>query len=127
MVEGEVEGLVVRDGRLEAVALVNGSVVPQEAVVISTRLTARSHLLESVGVAPTVAQVDGHTAGSFIAADPDGRTDVPGVWVAGNLTDLSAQVMTAAASGLRAAAAINADLVEEDVEAAVAERRKSSA
>ena len=30
--------------------------------------------------------------GEYVPADPTGRTDVPGVWVAGNVTDLTAQV-----------------------------------
>ena len=36
--------------------------------------------------------------GSYTAADPAGRTAVPGVWVAGNATDLSAQVSAASAA-----------------------------
>jgi len=36
------------------------------------------------------------------------------VWAAGNLTDPQAQVITAAAAGLTAAAAINYDLVLEE-------------
>ena len=46
-------------------------------------------------------------------------TDVPGVWVAGNVTDLSAQVVSAAAGGVVAAAAINADLIAEETRQAV--------
>jgi hypothetical protein len=42
------------------------------------------------------------------------------VWVAGNSTDLSAQVGAAAAGGARAAAHHNADLVAEDTDRAVA-------
>jgi thioredoxin reductase len=127
VVEGEVERLVVRDGRLAAVALVDGTLVPQEAVVVATKLTVQSPLLESLGIEASVQEADGHVVGSVVDADPDGFTGVPGVWVAGNVADLSAQVISAAAGGLRAAAAINADLVDEDVELAVAERRQSSA
>jgi thioredoxin reductase len=58
-----------------------------------------------------------------IPADAIGRTDVPGVWVAGNVTDLSAQVGAAAAAGAMAGAQINADLVEEETERAMAARR----
>jgi len=36
---------------------------------------------------------------------------VPGVWAAGNVTDLSAQVGSAAAAGATAGAQINYDLV----------------
>ena len=52
-----------------------------------------------------------------------GRTVVPGVWVAGNVTDLVAQVGAAAAGGATAAAHLNADLVAEDTARAVAEYR----
>ena len=43
-----------------------------------------------------------------------GATAVPGVWVAGNVADLQAQVIIAAAAGLAAGAAINLDLVGEE-------------
>jgi alkyl hydroperoxide reductase subunit AhpF len=53
------------------------------------------------------------------ASDPAGLTAVPGVWVAGNVTDIQAQVITAAAQGLAAAAAVNADLIAEETRRAV--------
>src|SRR5206468_10455121 len=56
-----------------------------------------------------------------------GLTDVPGAWVAGNVTDLSATVIAAAAQGVAAAAAINADLVAEDTRRAVNERAPGAA
>jgi len=127
VVPGEVERLLVENGRLAGVQLVDGTVVQQEAVVISTKLVARSQVLESLGLPAADLSEDGHVVGSSVAADADGRTEVPGVWVAGNVTDLAAQVMAAAASGVRAAASLNADLVDEDVEAAVRERRRRSA
>jgi hypothetical protein len=43
--------------------------------------------------------------------------------VAGNVTDLRAQVISSAAAGLNAAAALNADLIAEDTRRAVAARR----
>jgi len=45
---------------------------------------------------------------------------VPGVWAAGNVTDPFAQVGAAAAAGAFAGAQINADLVEQETQAAVA-------
>ncbi len=51
---------------------------------------------------------------------------MPGVWVAGNVTDLAAQVGAAAAAGASAAAHINADLVAEDTSRAVAAYRRST-
>ncbi|MFD0777096.1 hypothetical protein ACFQZ2_24435, partial [Streptomonospora algeriensis] len=44
---------------------------------------------------------------------------VEGVWVAGNTTDLAAQVGAAAAAGATAGARINADLITEDTRLAV--------
>jgi thioredoxin reductase (NADPH) len=54
-----------------------------------------------------------------IAADPTGATSVPGIYVAGNVADPQAQVITSAAAGLMAGAAINMDLVAEDARHAV--------
>jgi hypothetical protein len=44
---------------------------------------------------------------------------VAGVWVAGNVVDPRAQVITAAGAGSAAAIALNADLVDDDVRHAV--------
>ncbi len=51
---------------------------------------------------------------------PGRATAVPGVWVAGNVADLRAQVISSAAAGLNAAAHLNADLIAEEVDDAVA-------
>ena len=50
----------------------------------------------------------------LVRADADGRTSVTGVWAAGNVADLSAQVGASAAAGAMAGAQINADLVMEE-------------
>ena len=55
----------------------------------------------------------------WVVADATGRTSVPGVWVAGNVANPRAQVITAAGEGSAAAIAINADLVDDDVRNAV--------
>ena len=44
-----------------------------------------------------------------------GKTAVPGVWLAGNVAEVTAGDMQSEASGVTAAAAINADLTSEDV------------
>ena len=48
------------------------------------------------------------------------RSRHPGVWVAGNVTDVGAQVVGAAAAGTMAGAAINMELVESDLRERVA-------
>lgn len=58
--------------------------------------------------------------GEFVVVDAMGRTSVPGVWAAGNVTDPRSSVPFAMAAGSMAGAAVNADLVEEEVRAALA-------
>lgn len=53
--------------------------------------------------------------------DGTGLTSVPGVWAAGNVADPRAQVITSAGAGSAAAIAINANLVQEDAERAIAD------
>jgi thioredoxin reductase len=55
----------------------------------------------------------------WVLNDAVGRTSVPGVWVAGNAANPRAQVITAAGEGSAAGIALNADLVEDDISAAV--------
>ena len=86
-------------------------------------MVARAGFLADLGL-PPVEHPSG--VGEHIPADPTGRTAVPGVWVAGNVTDLTAQVGAAAAGGATAAAQINADLVAEDTASAVAAYRDSA-
>ncbi|MEV7482268.1 NAD(P)/FAD-dependent oxidoreductase [Streptomyces halstedii] len=123
VVDGEVAALEVTGDRLTGVRLAGGTVIPREAVVVQPRFTARSGVLETLGLAPTTMEVAGQPIGSYIAADPAGATEVPGVWVAGNVTNPMEQVIGSAAAGLKAASAINMDLVTEDTRRAVEARR----
>ncbi len=110
IVDGPVERLVVRDDRLEAVQLVDGSTVPRAAVFFRPALRAHPHgPAEALGVQSTP---DG-----LVRTDADGRTSVPGVWAAGNAANPRAQVITAAGEGSAVAIAINTALVAEAVAA----------
>jgi thioredoxin reductase len=119
VVRGEVRGL---EGGAD-VRLADGELVARDAVVVTTRMVAHAGLLAGLGAVPVPMEMNGAVMGTYLPADPTGRTDVPGVWVAGNAGDLSAQVLVAAAQGLRAGAMINADLIEEDTVRAVTEHR----
>jgi thioredoxin reductase len=111
IVRGEVARLVVEDDRLTGVGLTDGRVIARTAVFIRPR---------------NVPHADGLLAGlrcavdeaGFVIVDATGRTSTAGVWAAGNVVDPRAQVITAAGAGSAAAIAINADLVQEDVERA---------
>ncbi|MFC5815516.1 NAD(P)/FAD-dependent oxidoreductase [Nonomuraea harbinensis] len=121
VVEGEVASLKVAEDRLVGVRLSDRTLVSREVLAVASRMEARAGFLATLGLRP-VEHPGG--AGEHIPADATGRTEVPGVWVAGNVTDLVAQVGTAAAAGAGAAAQINADLVAEETREAVAAHRE---
>jgi thioredoxin reductase len=116
VVEGRVESLDVVGDRLVGVRLSGGSYTAVQALAVTPRFVARSQVLRSLGLEPSEHPFG---VGEFVESDPTGRTAVPGVWVAGNVTDLMAQVVSSAAAGVTAAAAVNADLITEDTERAV--------
>ena len=95
----------------------DGRFVPCAAVFVPPRLVPNNTLVIALGC--TINE-DG-----WVDTGPNGHTGVPGVWVAGNLTNPRAQVITAAGEGSAAAIAINADLVDEDVRSATRPRLNS--
>ncbi|HSR84347.1 MAG TPA: NAD(P)/FAD-dependent oxidoreductase [Streptosporangiaceae bacterium] len=117
VVAGAVARVEVAGDRLIGVRISDGTLVRREVLAVSSRLAAQAGFLAGLGLKPAE-----HPAGvgDYIPADPMGCTDVAGVWVAGNVTDLMAQVGGAAAEGALAAAHINADLVLEETNRAVA-------
>jgi thioredoxin reductase len=114
----------VTDDQLSGVRLDSGRVLPLRTLVVTPRFAARSQILSGLGVEPT-----GHSqgVGESVAGDESGLTAAAGVWVAGNVTDVGAHVVTAAASGETAATAINSDLIAEETEQAVAAYRSALA
>jgi thioredoxin reductase len=116
VVEGEVAGLETEGGRLGGVRLASGEVVARRRLVVGPRFVARGDLLAGLGLEP-VEHPRG--VGEHYEADVTGLTAIPGVWVAGNVTDLMAWVASAASAGVMAGAAINNDLVAEDTRVAV--------
>ena len=127
VVDGAVAEIVVEDDRLVGVRLDSGQVVAREALVAAPRFVANSDLLTSLGLQPEAFEMNGIVFGYAVPSDANGATTVPGVWLAGNVTDLRAQVISAAAGGLNAGAMINMDLIQEETAAAVATYRKVSA
>lgn len=116
VVDGEVASLVIVDDRVAAVRLHDGTTIERDVLVVGTRLVARTGFLEGLGLRP---KEHPSGLGEHVVVDPSGRTDVPGVWAAGNVTDPAAQVGGSAAAGASAGAQINADLVAEDTRRAV--------
>lgn len=116
----EVISLDIADDRLIGVRLADGTRVDRDVLVVAPRMVARAKFLEPLGL-HTIEHSTG--LGEYIPADAHGRSEVPGVWVAGNVTDLTAQIGVAAAAAASAAAQINADLVAEETNLAVQARR----
>jgi thioredoxin reductase len=112
VVRGDVARLIVENDHLTGVELADGKVVPRAAVFIRPVNTPHPDgLLASLG-----CDLD---AAGFATVDNTGKTSADGVWAAGNVVDPRAQVITSAGAGSAAAIAINADLVQEDIAAAV--------
>ncbi|WP_241564110.1 NAD(P)/FAD-dependent oxidoreductase [Nonomuraea polychroma] len=119
IVEGAIGHIVVEGDRVRGIELADGRAVPRAAVFLFPRMVPRDELLTRLGCAKNDT--------GWIVADRTGRTGVPGVWAAGNVIDPRAQVVTAAGMGSAAAFAINADLVDEDVQHAIEQRRATGA
>jgi thioredoxin reductase len=112
VVHGEVARLRVEDDRLTGVELADGQVVVRSAVFVRPLVAPHpDDLLSTLG-----CELD---EVGFPVTNRTGRTSAPGVWAAGNAADPRAQVITAAGGGSAAAIAINADLVEDDIAAAM--------
>jgi thioredoxin reductase len=119
VVTGEVTGLDVRGDALHGVRLANGETVARQVLVVAPRFHANAGLLAPLGLEPVDMLRDDQVLGDHVPSDPtSGATSVPGLYVAGNLTDPMAQVIGAANAGLRAGAMINADLVMAEAAAA---------
>ncbi|WP_335935528.1 FAD-dependent oxidoreductase [Streptomyces sp. PTD5-9] len=110
--------IVVDEDRLRGIELADGRVVPRAAAFAFPRIVPRDELLVRLGCE--------RDASGRVATDRSGRTSLPGVWAVGNVVDPRAQVVTAAGAGSGAAFAVDADLLEEDVDRAVTHRRAAT-
>ncbi|WP_370416616.1 NAD(P)/FAD-dependent oxidoreductase [Streptomyces fradiae] len=112
------------DGGLAGVRLADGRFVARRVLAVATRMQARTEGLAGLRL-PMEELPDG--MGRRFASGPAGATEVPGVWVAGNATELTAQVGASAAAGALAGAHINALLVAADTDAALAAAARGEA
>ena len=121
VVEGPVASLEISGDVLTGVRLASGQVVACEYLVVNPQAKTESSLLQSLGL-----QQAGAAKGQHVATDSMGLTAVHGVWAAGNICDSTAQLVTAASAGAKAATAINTDLVDEDTRRAVEAARRGA-
>lgn len=115
VIDGPVARLRISDYALSGVELETGVTVPCEALVVATVVSARIDMLAPVGVTAQEMRLGDHLLGTYLPVTR-GATAVPGVYAAGNVTDIKAQVITSAAAGTEAAVAINADLAVADAQ-----------
>ncbi|WP_411699385.1 NAD(P)/FAD-dependent oxidoreductase [Conyzicola sp.] len=123
VVHGRVERLVVEDDALVGVQLADGGVRAIEALVVGAPVTVRAGLLVDLGLELAEHPMG---VGLHVATDANGATSLPGVWAAGNVTNLAGQVITSATEGLWAGAQINASLIADDERAALAAYRATA-
>ncbi len=119
LVEDGVAAVRSEEGAIVGVELRDGRVVPRRVLTVQTTLAPRLGALTDLGLRAVDFAMGQHVA----TTDIGGRSEVPGVWLAGNVTDPMAQVGAAAAAGTMAGAQINADLVMAEAAAAVADLR----
>jgi thioredoxin reductase len=103
------------DGALAGVRLADGQVVARRVLAVAAQMQARTQGLEGL----SLPVQDLPNMGRGFASGMAGTTEVPGVWVAGNATDLAAQVGASAAAGALAGAHINSMLATADTDAAL--------
>ena len=84
-----IDALEVTDDRLTGVRLDDGTVIGVDAFALMPHMVARAGFLVDLGLR-LVPHPSG--IGDHIPVDATGRTTVPGVWAAGNVTDIAAQV-----------------------------------
>ena len=113
-VDGPVARVLTEADAITGVLLADGTTADADTLTVQSRAEITAPFLAGLGLVP---QEHPSGMGSFVPSGLGGATDVPGVHVAGNVTDLSAQVGAAAAQGAMAGAVINADLVMKDAAA----------
>jgi len=126
--ELDARGVAVLEGTVagwgpDGVRLADGPVVARAALVVGVPATAHVELLAPLGLETVPLEMAGFVVGRYVPADQAGQTSVPGVYVAGNVADLRATVIVAAAAGLNVGAAINMDLTVQETAFAVERTR----
>ena len=107
--EEAIDSLVEKNGCLQAIRFMGGETLPRRALFFTTDQHPRSPLLEGLGC--TYDEKGG------LACDGDGKTNIPGVYVAGDVSRDVQLAIIAAAEGARAALAVNRYLLDEDLRA----------
>ena len=102
-------------GRLSGIRLADCTDVPIDSLFLQPLPLPNDTVLRSLGAATTE-----QLGVDWVAVDADGRTRGPGLWAAGNVVSPRTSVPIASGAGNAVGAAINADLIDEEVREALA-------
>jgi thioredoxin reductase len=117
LIEERIRGLVGNQGRLEHIVFRSGRTLPCAALFFDTPSHSQSRLAESVGCE--------FTANGGVKCGRYEATNVPGVFVAGNIIKDVQLSIVAAAEGARAAFGINRALTREEFQRRANARARS--
>ncbi len=106
---GEIEDLVGEGRHLKALELKDGTTLEAEAFFVSSRVFGRTDLAQQLGVELAVTEVHAQPKSQR------GDTNVPGVWIAGDLRPMTQQVAVAMGTGNIAAIMIDQHLRKEEI------------
>ena len=122
---GTPQAVVATDGgdALVGLRLADGSVLERSAIVVASQPHVRADYLGPMGIEPKPFEMNGVAFGTVIEVEPTGATVVPGIFAAGNATDISMILIASAAHGVRVGAWINAEMAGADAAKAVREHR----
>lgn len=109
VIEGKIQNLLGKKGLLEKLELDSGEILAAEKFFVSSPARGRTDLARQLGVemAPTGHHAQPHSQ--------RGDTNIPGVWVAGDLRPMTQQVAVAMGTGNIAAVMIDQTLRKKEV------------
>jgi thioredoxin reductase len=107
LIENKIKNFVGKDGQIEKIIFENGESVDRKGGFVLPQFIQSSNFAKQLGCE--------YNSLGGITADSYGRTNIHGVYAAGDASIIApAQLIIAAAEGLRAAAGVNRDLIQKE-------------
>lgn len=110
VIPGEIKRLIGEKRHLDALELADGTVLEADAFFVSSPALGRTDLPQQLGV--EIAATGYHA----LPNSQRGDTNVPGVWIAGDLRPMTQQVAVALGTGNIAAVMIDQHLRKQDID-----------
>ncbi|MDR2323090.1 MAG: NAD(P)/FAD-dependent oxidoreductase [Microbacterium sp.] len=117
IVSSPVTSVTVSDDDELLLRTADGATTAADAIFLGTALHPRDGFLPG-----DLVRVDTEH-GPLLRTDPSGRTSHPRIWAAGNITNLAANVPMSMGAGSAVGGAVNASLMFEDTQRAIADQR----